>query len=81
MNIDVKVFARLRELLDPKPELGEAISVEINEGDTIMKVIHELGLPQDDVTIIMVDGNHQTLDYRLQKDDKKISLFPASGGG
>ncbi len=56
------------------------ISLEIAPGTPVSQVIHRLGLPAREVTLIMVDGRRQEADFVLQGDER-LGLFPPIGGG
>lgn len=80
MEIKVKVFANLRDLVPVKPILGEAIIVDIKENATILDVMEKINLKDDDVAIVMIGGVHHPKDFKLVKPTS-ISLFSPVGGG
>ena len=81
MRVNVKLFATLRDMIDPKPPLGEPIAVEIEENETIGQVLEKIGIPRDSVAIIFISGNHQSIDTPLTEDGTTISVFPPVVGG
>jgi sulfur-carrier protein len=74
MTITVKLFATFRNgRFKIEQQLREA-------GTTCRQVVLELGLTEEEVGIILVNGRHFTLDYLLKEGDT-LSLFPLVGGG
>jgi len=74
MNVTVKLFATFRigrfkiELRDYPP------------GITCREIIAEVGLTEQELGIVLVNGRHAALDARLEEGDT-LSLFPLVGGG
>jgi sulfur carrier protein ThiS len=56
------------------------IELYVAKGTTVADVCKELNIPVDDIKIVMVNGRNQSLDYRLQGDER-VALFPPIGGG
>ncbi len=80
MEIKVKLFANLRERVSPKPPIGEPISVELDNPGTISDLLIKLGFPDEDVSIIFINGVHQERNHQLT-EGTVVSMFPPSGGG
>lgn len=74
MNVTVKVFATLR-MNREKEKL-----MEFEEGTTPSKVLVSMGIPEQDASIIMINGRSVKLDTPL-KDGDVLALFPPVGGG
>jgi len=72
--IKVKLFATLRN------NLGKELDFEYREGLKIQDVIAELDIDRAKVSIMLINGVHQTADTLL-KDNDKLYLFPPVGGG
>jgi len=72
--IKVKLFATLRN------NLGKELDFEYREGLKIQDVIDEIGVDSTKVSIMLINGVHQTADTLL-KDNDKLYLFPPVGGG
>jgi sulfur-carrier protein len=74
MKITVKLFATFR--------LGRFITedrqypLEI----TVGQLVDELGIPEQELGIILVNSRHARLDRRLSEGDV-VALFPLLGGG
>jgi sulfur-carrier protein len=56
------------------------VSLEVAPGTPVSRVIAELGLPPEEVTLIMVDGVHRQPDFPLEGQER-LGLFPPIGGG
>jgi len=79
MPLEVRVFATLRSYLpDYDPVRGH--SLEVTPGTTIAQVIRQLGLPPEEVTLILVNGVHREEDTPLTGQER-LALFPPVGGG
>ena len=79
MPLQIFLNATLRQYVqgyDPY----QGISWEIPPGTTVGRVISQLGLPAQEVTLIMVDGRRQEADFSLQGNER-LGLFPPIGGG
>lgn len=74
MKIIVKLFATLRENRE------KIFEMEIHEGDTPYDVINSVGIPINDVAILMVNGRGVELNTPLSDQDV-LALFPPVGGG
>ncbi len=79
MPLKIFLNATLRQYVaDYNPYQG--ISLEIAPGTTVARVIEQLGLPAQEVTLIMVDGRRREADLQLQGNER-LGLFPPIGGG
>lgn len=59
---------------------GEPVTIEVKPGTDVEGLLAELGMSIDEVTVVFINGEQQTLEYVLQPDDE-VSLFgPAAGG-
>ena len=74
MRVRVSLYSALR--ID---RFSEA-EVELPEGATVNDLLEKLGLPQQDVGIVMVNARSGTFQQRLQQGDR-ITLIPPIGGG
>jgi molybdopterin converting factor small subunit len=74
MHVTVKLFATFR--------VGR-FKIEQRDypsGTSCREVIGEVGLSEQEIGIILVNGRHAALDARLEEGDT-LSLFPLVGGG
>lgn len=80
MQIQVKLYATLRDYCPQRCEIGEAFSIDI-ERNTVRAILEKLGIPEQLAKIVMVNGN-RVLDnsYKLSENDLVV-IFPPIGGG
>jgi len=79
MQVEVRVFATLRRYL-PELGIGEAKVMEVAQGTTLDEIRKILGLPADEVKVIMV--NHkQAFPEDPVEDGDRITYVPAVAGG
>jgi sulfur-carrier protein len=79
MPLQVFLNATLR-LHVPGYDPYKGLSLEISPGVPVSRVISHLGLPPEEVTLIMVNGVRRPPDFPLQGDER-LGLFPPIGGG
>lgn len=79
MPLQIMLFATLRRFIsgyDPY----QGLVLDISPGTTPAQIMHQLGLPRKDVTLILVDGVQQPPEYQLQGNER-LAFFPPIGGG
>lgn len=74
MHITVKLFATFR---NGRFKIAEQ---ERRQETACRDIVLELGLTEEEIGIILVNGRHAELDHLL-KDGDALSLFPLVGGG
>lgn len=74
MKIFVKLFASLRDNREKEQYM------DFKEDMTPKDIIENLGIPVEDVAIIMINGRRVELDSQIVENDT-IALFPPVGGG
>jgi molybdopterin converting factor small subunit len=74
MNITIKLFASLRK------GRFDVTTMEFPNGTTVGEIVHLLRIPEDEITLIFVNGRHQELTTVPEEGDT-VSFFPAVGGG
>ena len=79
MPLQIFLNATLRQYF-PGYDPYRGISLEISPGTPVGRVMRQLGLPEREVTLIMVDGRRQEADFFLQGNER-LGLFPPIGGG
>ncbi len=79
MKVEVRVFATLRKYV-PELGIGAPKIIDLPEGTTFKGLRDQLGLPPEEVRIIMRNGRHTGLDD-LIADGDRIAYVPAVGGG
>ena len=60
------------------PENNERL--EIHEDTTVEKLIMNLGIPDEHVKLIFINGKRRDRAYLLKQGDR-VGLFPPVGGG
>ncbi|MFX0181546.1 MAG: MoaD/ThiS family protein [Candidatus Hodarchaeota archaeon] len=81
MEVNVILFATLREFGPPNLKIGESFRVNLDENSNILKLLEKLMIPEDIARIVMVNGDiHTNFDHHLKNEDQ-ISIFPPVGGG
>jgi len=78
IQVELRLFGDLRKYHDTPLDVGHDMRVE--EGTSILDVVHKLGVPVDETKIILVNGRHKELDYILSDGDR-LAIFPAVAGG
>ncbi len=79
MPLQIRLFATLRRFV-PGYDPHRGLVLDIAPGTPVARVIAELGLPPEEVTLILVDGVHRQPDFQLQNDER-VAFFPPIGGG
>lgn len=75
IHINLNLFVTLFRYL---PHNNDKFSIK--EGTTVEMLIKDLGIPEDSVKLIFVDGKKQDKTYCIKNNDR-IGLFPPVGGG
>ncbi len=79
MNIEVRVFATLRRYI-PGIGVGEPIRFDLPEGTTLEDLRVQLGLPLEEIKIVMRNGVQAELSEKVADGDR-IAYAPAVAGG
>jgi len=79
MPLQVFLNASLRPYA-PGYDPYQGISLEMPPGTPVARVISRLGLPPEEVTLILVNGVRQPPDFPLTGTER-VGLFPPIGGG
>jgi len=79
MKLEVKLFANFREFLPPESN-GYSVSLEMETGATISRVLEILKIPESIPMLTLVNGIHRKFEDALQEGDV-LSLFPPVAGG
>ncbi|BCG48026.1 Tungsten-containing aldehyde:ferredoxin oxidoreductase cofactor synthesis sulfur carrier protein [Citrifermentans bremense] len=74
MRITLKLFATFR---NGRFKVAEQ---ELPDGTEVRAVVLSLGLTEEEIGIVMLNGRHGELDSKLADQDT-LSLFPLVGGG
>jgi len=74
VELKVKLFETFRE------GRGKEVLFNIEHGTQVGKVLDMLGIKEEEIAILLVNGRDSKLDTQLLEGDY-ISLFPPVGGG
>lgn len=74
MRVTVKLFATFRV------DRFKVEERELSSGADVAHVVRELGIPESELGVVLVNGRHASLDQPLEEGDT-LSLFPLVGGG
>jgi len=64
----------------PGATAGVALNVEIPDGSKVRELTKLLGLPDEEIRTIFVNGRARSSDWPLEPGDE-VGIFPAVGGG
>ncbi|RJP46754.1 MAG: hypothetical protein C4583_18335 [Anaerolineaceae bacterium] len=79
MKINVKLIATYQNLL-PVGTSGNTIEIEVPSGSTISQILSCFGVPQDDTSVIVLNGLTVDLNTPVSEGDT-IAAFSAIAGG
>lgn len=79
MKVTVRVYATLRRYL-PEGSAHNPIELELPDGATVGELLKRLGLPQDAVKVVFVNGRHAEFEHPLADGDQ-VGVFPPVAGG
>lgn len=74
MQITLKLFATFRTAR------FKIAQQDISANTNCRAMVYHLGLTDDEIGVVLVNGRHATLDHILHDNDT-LSLFPLVGGG
>ncbi|HJV34690.1 MoaD/ThiS family protein [Geomonas sp.] len=74
MQVTIKLFATFR---NDRFKIDER---QLPEGTDVRSIVLGLGLTEEEIGIILINGRHGNLDQVLVEKDT-LSLFPLVGGG
>jgi molybdopterin synthase sulfur carrier subunit len=79
MQVEVRVFATLRRY-QPDMKVGEALIMQVEPGTTLDQLRVRLGLPQEEVAVIMRNNRQVNPEDEVNANDR-IAFIPAVAGG
>ncbi|MBN2332155.1 MAG: MoaD/ThiS family protein [Deltaproteobacteria bacterium] len=74
MQVVVKLFASFRE------GRFKVEARQVFPGSTVAMVLADLGLPEEEIGVLLVNGRHAEPDQQLNDGDT-CAVFPQIGGG
>ncbi len=78
-TVEVRLFASLRKYY-PDLEVGEALVITLDDKAKLGSLLHELKVPKEEITVVLVNGKREEENYLLQDGDR-MGLFSPIGGG
>ena len=72
--IEVRLFANFRDNRDKK------VFLDANEFSDVQQILYHIGIKNEEVAILLVNGIHSKAEMRL-KDEDIVALFPPIAGG
>ena len=79
MDIELHLYATLAKYL-PKDATSKTAMMTMSPGKTVQDLITGLGIPENTVKLIFINGVHGKTDTVLNHGDR-VGLFPPVGGG
>ncbi len=79
ITVRVQLYATLRRYR-PDLKIGEPLVVQLPEGSTVELLLQQLGVPQDEVKVVFVNGIVRDQNHPLADGDE-LGVFPPIGGG
>ncbi len=79
MRVEVRVFATLRRYF-PDLGVGEPLYLDLPEGTTAGQLMARLGLPAEEVKVIMRNARQVEPDEVLRDGDRVAFIPPVAGG-
>ena len=76
--VEVRVFATLREHI--AGAINGVLDVRVQEGDAVGDVCDRIGVPREEVRLILVNSERADWETRVKSGDY-IAVFPSIAGG
>lgn len=80
MKIELNLYASLARYLPREAGAPRSSIQEVDEGTTILALLHRLQVPMDRVRLIFLNGLHAHGDEPLSEGDR-VGVFPPVAGG
>jgi sulfur-carrier protein len=80
MKVHVRLYAGLGQTLGRAAPSGAPLEVDLPEGATLADLMMSLGLAQEAIKTVFVDGRMRAFNYRLAPE-QRVGIFPPIGGG
>ncbi|MDH4248580.1 MAG: MoaD/ThiS family protein [Deltaproteobacteria bacterium] len=84
MQITVRLFAMLRDLVPKDSPDGYSFQVEVTAETSPQNIVDKLNIPPVMAHLVMINGRHllpeERINHRFQKDEV-LSIFPPIAGG
>ncbi len=77
MKVEVRLIAFIQKYA---PEDKSVFKMEVKKGATVTTVVEELGIPDTEPRLTLLNGIHAKDDAVLKDSDKLLLLTPIEGG-
>jgi len=79
LTIEVRLFAGLHKYVK-EAKSGEPFNATIDRGNTLADLLLQLGIPEDEAFVTLVNGQSSPHSTPLKEGDR-VGIFPPVGGG
>lgn len=79
MVVELRLYATLRRYT-PADVVDGVLAIEVPNDCNVAGVLQKIGLPTQEVHLLMLNGASATFDAKLRSGDR-IGVFPPIGGG
>jgi len=80
VRVEVRLYATFAQYA-PTQRAGDPFNVELELDASLTGLIRELGIPEEDVHLTIVNGRPVHDRSQQLQDNDRIGLFPPVGGG
>lgn len=84
MRVTFKLFAMLQDYLPADAKKDNALTLDLEDGTTILQVIERFGLPLKSCHLVLIDGNFvppAERPSRALKQGETLAIWPPIAGG
>jgi sulfur carrier protein ThiS len=84
MRITFKLFAMLQDYLPAQGRQDNALTLDLEDGATVLQVIERFGVPLKSCHLVLIDGNFVPPDERgtrALKQGETLAIWPPIAGG
>ncbi|MFW9996671.1 MAG: MoaD/ThiS family protein [Candidatus Odinarchaeota archaeon] len=81
MKVKIKLYATLRSRAPVEVGIGEAFELNVDNDTNIVDLLTKLNITDEDVKIVMVNGESVDDLQKSLKSEDLVVIFPPVGGG
>ena len=84
MRITLKLFATLEKYLPTARKAHNGAEVEVPDGASVADVLRQLGVPREEVHLVLVDGRfvpEDALEEVRLEEGQALAVWPPVAGG
>src|SRR5271157_5119032 len=74
LQMSLRFYAELNEYL-PRELRWITFDRTVTDGSTLRQVLESLQVPSNEIDLVLVNGESESLDYRLREGDR-VSVYP-----